>query len=109
MEDYNFENFNCLENNKELGYEFKKQISSTTQAKAFHVKIDSINYQVVCAPFPRLYTIVSAYAATRTGKIEDHTKPIVQFKSNIIEEGVIELLKVKKLDKEPLLETINMP
>jgi hypothetical protein len=29
--DFDFENFNCLENNKAIGYEFKKEIPSTTQ------------------------------------------------------------------------------
>lgn len=108
MDEFDFENFDCLETNTELGYEFKKEIASNTQAKAYHLKIDGINYQVVCAPYPRLYTIVAGYSATRTGKIENHEKPIFQFRSNKIEEGVIELLKIKKLGKEALLEKINM-
>lgn len=107
MDEFDFENFDCLESNKELGYEFKKEIASTTQAKAYHVKIDSVNYQVVCAPYPRLYTIVAGYTSTRTGKIEDLKNPVFQFRSNIIQEGVIELIKILKFDKEARLEKIH--
>lgn len=108
MEEFNFENFDCKVDNKELGYEFKKEISSNTQARAYHVKIDNINYQIVTAPFPRLYTITSGYLATRTGKIIDHEKQIFSYKSDDIDSGVIELLSILKFDKEPLIEKVNM-
>jgi len=82
----------------EEGYEFKKIVSSDTQVKAWHIKINKVNYQIVSGPLPRLYREVSGYEATRTGKILDFTKHLFRFKGNSLEEGCQEL--IKKLNGE---------
>jgi hypothetical protein len=78
----------------ENGYRLVKEIPSTTKAKAWHIQINKVNYQVVCAPFPRLFEITSVFLATKTGKILDAKKPLFRLKGNRMEDAAKELVKL---------------
>lgn len=84
------------QDHSELDYQFKKDIKSNTKVKAWHVKIGKDNYQIQSTPLPRLYTIVLAYKATRTGKIIDSTEHLLCIRTEDLNEGAEELIAVMK-------------
>ncbi len=88
-------------------YKFVKEILSSTKVKAWHIKVYTENYQVVCAPYPRLFNITSVYTATRTGKIEPGTAPLFSLKGDRLEEAANELINF--LNGKPELEYFTIP
>jgi len=73
------------------GVHYAKEIKSTTKAKAVHVKINKVNYQVVTAPIPRLYDQMAAHTAIGSGRIKDYANPIFKYRGTDLVEGVKKL------------------
>lgn len=92
---------------KEIGYRKVKEIISTTSAKAWHIQINKVNYQIVSSPIPRLFTITAVFEATKTGKIKDAKKPLFNLKGDRIEEAANELINF--LAGKPTLEYYEVP
>lgn len=92
MMDYDFK-----QEYKELDYRFVKEIESETNAKAWHVRIDKIDYRVVTAPFRRACDILTAYTATRYGNPKG-ANPLFMEDGDDLNEGVrLLLIKLGKL------------
>ena len=91
----------------ETNYKLIKEIPSNTQVKAWHIKVENENYQVVSAPYPRLFTVTSVYSATKNGKIKDAAKPLFTIKGDKLEDAANELINFLK--GTPFLEYYIIP
>lgn len=89
------------------GYKFIKEIASTTKAKAWHIKVNGISYQVVCAPYPRLFNITTVHLATNTGKIKPGTQPLFCLKGDMLNEAAEEVIHFLK--GQPTLTYYTIP
>ena len=76
-------------------FEFIKDIKSDTRVEGCHVKIDGKHYVVLNAGGSLPFGGLSAYTATRTGKIENLSAPLFKVNGNNLQDGIDKLIVLK--------------